>query len=141
MTICALPDTVEHERQIRRDWRSYATQFREADGSAFWIVSWSFGSVGGVGSGPSSGVEVMEPMESGNHLVLAVEAGDDQLRVVLPVKAGDRLAVGRESDELETVEVLQAVPPGNVAQLTEPVKRAWPKGTPVGFLFLREPEA
>jgi hypothetical protein len=77
----------------------------------------------------------MEPMETANHLLYFAEPGDGHLHLVRPVTDGDRLAIGNEPDELETVEGLKAFPPGYVAQLTEPLKGMWPDGTPVGIVI------
>lgn len=73
-------------------------------------------------------------MEPGNYLLYAGEAGDGHIHLVRPAQTGEVLAIGNELEELETVKVLHAFPPGHVAQLEEPLKRFWSDGTPVGIL-------
>jgi hypothetical protein len=77
----------------------------------------------------------MEPMESGNFLLYAVEAGARHVHLVRPVTDGQQLAIRTEAAELETVTVLSAIPPGYVGELEAPIARVWPSGTPVGIVI------
>jgi hypothetical protein len=73
-------------------------------------------------------------MEPGNLLLNAAYTGDGHLHLVRPTQTGQVLAIGNEVDELETVTVLKAFPPGYVVQLEAPLKRFWRDGTPVGII-------
>jgi hypothetical protein len=52
--------------------------------------------------------EMMESVESGNYLLYGVEAGEQILHLIRPVKGGVMLAIGTESDELEGVTVVHS---------------------------------
>jgi hypothetical protein len=76
----------------------------------------------------------MEPMETGNYLLMAVYSGYKRLHLTRPVTEGDLLAIGSEPAELENVLVIKTEPPGHIAYLAEPLKRFWPVGTIVGVV-------
>jgi hypothetical protein len=73
----------------------------------------------------------VEPMNPDNYLLLAAYKGDRYLQLVSPVATGDLLILGWGPDELENVIVLQARSDGHVVELSEPLNRAWPDGTPM----------
>jgi hypothetical protein len=77
----------------------------------------------------------MEELEASNWLLLEAQPGDGFIRVVRPVHAGERLAIGEEPDDLVIVTVTRARDLGYVAEIEPPLPHGCRGGCPIGYII------